>query len=60
MIKIAQMILIISFLILLSGKYFNLFPDYQLIGNFSLYKVRYIIMGLYVILKIYDYSRSKN
>lgn len=59
-VKIAQIVLIISFLILLLGKHLSLFPDYILLKSFSLYQIRYIVMGLYVILKIYEYKRLKN
>jgi len=59
-VKIAQIVLIGGFFILLAGKYFNLFPDYKLTSTFSLYQIRHIIIGLYVLLKIYDYKNSKN
>ncbi len=58
-VKTAQILLIICFFTLLAGKHLNLFPDYQLTENFSLYRVIHLIIGLYILLKIYDYKNSK-
>jgi len=57
--KTFKSILVIGFLILICGKYFNLFDDYSFTESFSLYDLRYLLLAIYVILSIKEYREEK-
>lgn len=61
LLEIVKGVIIILFLILVLGKYFNWFENYQLTDSLTLFDTRHWLVFLYVLIRVGEYvNRKKN
>jgi hypothetical protein len=59
LLEIVKGIIIILFLILVLGKYFNWFENYQLTDTITLFDTRHWLVILYVLIRVWEYVNRK-
>ena len=57
--NILKAIIIVSFFVLLAGKYFDLFTNFKITESLSLFDVRHILVGIYIVVRIIEYFVTK-
>ncbi|MBT8245598.1 hypothetical protein [Winogradskyella sp.] len=58
-IQVIKGITIILFFVILAGAYLKLFKNYQIIEGFTLYNIRYVLGGIYILIRIVEYIIKK-
>ena len=57
--NVLKAIIIVSFFVLLAGKYFDLFTNYKITESLSLFDVRHILVGIYIVVRIIEFFVPK-
>lgn len=57
--NILKTVLIVLFFVLLAGKYFDLFENYQLTDTLTLLDMRHVLVALYILVRIIEYFTLK-
>ncbi|WP_132705545.1 hypothetical protein [Winogradskyella wandonensis] len=57
--EVTKGIIIILFFVLLAGAYLKLFDNRQITKNLTLFDLRHVLVGIYILIKLIEYGIKK-